>query len=55
MKQIDHFIRLSRFESLTLHEVCKNIKVCVSFALDVLLANLTGYFSSLACASELSM
>ncbi|CRG91151.1 telomerase reverse transcriptase [Talaromyces islandicus] len=27
MKQIDRFIRLSRFESFTLHEVCKGIKV----------------------------
>ncbi|OKL61688.1 hypothetical protein UA08_02399 [Talaromyces atroroseus] len=27
MKQIDRFIRLSRFESLTLHEVCKGFKI----------------------------
>jgi telomerase reverse transcriptase len=27
MKQVDWFIRMSRFESLSLHEVCKGLKV----------------------------
>jgi hypothetical protein len=27
MKQIDRFIRLSRYESLSLHEVCEGLKV----------------------------
>jgi len=31
MMQIDRFIRLSRFESLTLHEVCKGLKVYKTF------------------------
>lgn len=28
LKHVDSFVRLRRFESLSLHEVCKGLKVC---------------------------
>lgn len=28
MKHVDSFIKMRRFESLSLHEVCKGLKVC---------------------------
>jgi telomerase reverse transcriptase len=28
MEQVDRFIRMSRFESLSLHEVCRDLQVC---------------------------
>lgn len=30
MKHVDSFIKLRRYESLSLHEVCKGLKVCSS-------------------------
>jgi telomerase reverse transcriptase len=29
LKHVDKFVRMSRFESLSLHEVCKGLKVCL--------------------------
>jgi telomerase reverse transcriptase len=28
LKQVDTFIKMRRYESLSLHEVCKGLKVC---------------------------
>lgn len=55
MQHVDHFIRLRRFENLSLHAVSQGIKVCVSsktspFKL-TLVAELYGVVDTTSCHS----
>lgn len=53
MKHVDRFVRMSRFESLSLHEVCKGLKVCLQiYLLKCKMLKQSGYLHLVAGVSK---